>query len=191
MPAPTGKDLDFAYHQITVRDGKGGQDRVTMLPRAIEVPLQRHLARVQLLHKADLLEGYGAVCLPYAFDRKDPSAGKSWLWQYVFPASKRSIDPRSGVERRHHVAATVLQKAIKDAIRRAGMQKRGSCHTLRHNPAYRLMLSSIAKGGGSLARRLILHHIIRGFSGRLTGRHPADNGQLCRSLASFYRAPAV
>jgi integron integrase len=133
------KDLDFAYHQITVRDGKGGQDRVTILPRALETPLQRHLTRVQLLHKADLLEGYGAVYLPYAFDRKDPSAAKSWLWQYVFPASKRSIDPRSGVERRHHAAPTGLQKAVKDAMRRARIQKRGSCHTFRHNPAYLLM----------------------------------------------------
>jgi integron integrase len=138
------KDIDFAYHQITVRDGKGGQDRVTMLPRALAAPLQRHLARVKLLHEADLLEGYGAVYLSYAFDRKDPSAEKSWLWQYVFPASKRSIDPRSGVERRHHAAATGLQKAIKDAMRQAGTQKHGSCHTFRHNPAYRIMPSTPA-----------------------------------------------
>jgi integron integrase len=133
------KDVDFAYQQITVREGKGAQDRVTMLPRALAAPLQRHLAKVKLLHEEDLLAGYGEVYLPYAFDRKDPQAGKSWAWQYVFPAAKRSVDPRSGVERRHHVSETVLQKAVQQAIRRAGIQKRGSCHTLRHSFATHLL----------------------------------------------------
>jgi integron integrase len=133
------KDLDFAYHQITVRDGKGAQDRVTMLPCSLVEPLQRHLAKVKLLHEEDLLAGYGEVYLPYAFARKDANAGKSWSWQYVFPAVKRSLDPRSGIERRHHVSETVLQKAVKEAIRRAGIQKRGSCHTLRHSFAMHLL----------------------------------------------------
>jgi integrase len=121
------KDLDFAYHQITVRDGKGGQDRVTMLPCSLAEPLQRHLAKVKLLHAEDLLAGYGEVYLPYAFARKDAHAGKAWNWPYVFPAVKRSLDPRSGIERRRHVSETVLQKAVKEAIRRADIQKRGSC----------------------------------------------------------------
>lgn len=112
------KDIDFAYQQITVRDGKGAQDRVTMLPQSLQKPLQHHLAKVQLL---------------------DPHAGQSWLWQYVFPASKRSIDPRSGMERRHHISETVLQRAVKDAIRQAGVRKRGSCHTLRHSFATHLL----------------------------------------------------
>ena len=127
------KDVDFTYHHITVRDGKGAQDRVTMLPRALVEPLQRHLARVKLLHEEDLLEGYGEVYLPYAFDRKDPKAGIAWVWQYVFPAAKRSIDPRSGVERRHHVSEAVLQRAVKEALRRAGIPQHGSCHTLRQS----------------------------------------------------------
>ncbi len=133
------KDVDFAYHQITVRDGKGAQDRVTVLPRALVEPLQRHLAKVKLIHEEDLLEGCGEVYLPYAFDRKDPHAGTSWAWQYVFPASKRSIDPRAGVERRHHISEAVLQRAVKEALRRANVPKRGSCHTLRHSFATHLL----------------------------------------------------
>ena len=96
------KDIDFAYQQITVRDGKGAQDRVTMLPQSLQMPLQHHLAKVQLLHAEELQEGYGDMYLPYALERKDPNADQSWLWQYVFPASKRSLDPRSGIERRHY-----------------------------------------------------------------------------------------
>jgi integron integrase len=145
------KDVDFAYGQITVRDGKGAKDRVTMLPRSVEEPLQRHLIKVQHWHDDDRAEGFGEVYLPYALARKYPNAGSSWAWQYVFPASKRSIDPRSGIERRHHVSETVLQKAVKLAISRTRLQKHGSCHTLRHNPAYLLMSRSIAKRGGARA----------------------------------------
>jgi len=126
------KDLDFAYAHIVVRDGKGAQDRVTILPQALITPLQRHLIKVQALHEEDVAEGYGDVYLPYALARKYPHAGTAWEWQYVFPAAKRSGDPRSGVERRHHVSATVLQKVVKEAIQRASIAKHGSCHTLRH-----------------------------------------------------------
>ena len=133
------KDVDFTYHQIVVRSGKGEQDRMTMLPRTIEDALQRHLAAVKRLQEADLAEGYGEVYLPYAFAAKDHHAGTSWVWQYVFPAAKRSVDPRSGIERRHHISETVLQRAVKDAIGRAGLPKHGSCHTLRHSFATHLL----------------------------------------------------
>ena len=133
------KDIDFAYHQITVRDGKGAHDRVTMLPQSLEEALQRQLAKTKLLHEEDLATGCSPVYLPYAFTRKDPHAGTSWEWQYVFPASKRSIDPRSGQERRHHLSETVLQKAVQHAIRQTGLDKRGNCHTFRHSFATHLL----------------------------------------------------
>ena len=133
------KDCDFAYQQITIHDGKGAQDRVTVLPQALIGPMQRHLAKVKALYEDDLMEGYGAVYLPYAFERKDAGAATSWEWQYVFPAAQRSIDPRSGKERRHHLSESMLQKAVKRAIRQADIPKRGSCHTLRHSFATHLL----------------------------------------------------
>lgn len=133
------KDLDFAYHQIIIRDGKGAQDRIPMLPQSLQEPLQHHLSRTRWLHEEDLAHGYGDVYLPYAFARKAPSAGKAWEWQYVFPAARRSIDPRSGLERRHHLSESVLQKAVQQAIRQAEIPKRGSCHTLRHSFATHLL----------------------------------------------------
>ena len=133
------KDVDFSYRQITVVDGKGGKDRVTILPSRLMEPLQRHLSRVKLLHEDDLSEGFGEVYLPYALDRKYPNAAGEWAWQYVFPASKRSIDPRSGRQRRHHVSERVLQRAVNEAVRRAKIAKPASCHTFRHSFATHLL----------------------------------------------------
>jgi len=127
------KDIDFNMCQVTVRSGKGGKDRVTTLPKGLVEPLQRHLESVRLLHRQDLAEGFGAVELPFALDRKYPNADKEWGWQYIFPATNRSIDPRSGCERRHHLDESVLQKAVKAAIRKAGITQHAGCHTLRHS----------------------------------------------------------
>jgi len=126
------KDLDFEYKQIVVRDGKGEKDRVTMLPEAAIPVLQRHLRHVKLLHEDDLADGYGEVYLPYALERKYPNASREWIWQYVFPANKLSQDPRTGLTRRHHVDESGLQKAVREAVRRTGVDKRVSCHTFRH-----------------------------------------------------------
>jgi integron integrase len=133
------KDLDFHYRQITVRDGKGYRDRVTVLPEKLVEPLQAQLQTVGTVYQQDLKEGYGVVYLPYALERKYPNANREFAWQYAFPASKRSIDPRSGVERRHHISETSLQQAVKNAVRRAGITKPASCHTFRHSFATHLL----------------------------------------------------
>ena len=133
------KDLDFARRQITVRDGKGAKDRFTMLPEKLREPLLRHLERVKLLHEQDLRHGYGQVYLPFALARKYPAAAGEWGWQYVFPAAKLSRDPRTGEVRRHHCDEQALQRAVRQAIRQAGIAKPGNCHTFRHSFATHLL----------------------------------------------------
>jgi integron integrase len=133
------KDVDFSYNQIIVRDGKGAKDRVTMLPQNVQSPLQRHLQAVQKLHAQDLTEGFGTVYLPYALAQKYPQANREWAWQYVFPGAKRSLDPRSGVIQRHHVDERSVQRAVKAAVRQAGIAKAVSCHTFRHSFATHLL----------------------------------------------------
>jgi len=133
------KDVDFAYRQIVVRDGKGGKDRVTMLPENLVQPLQQHLGKVRALHQRDLKEGYGEVYLPYALARKYRRAGREWGWQFVFPSGNRSADPESGVIRRHHVHPDTVSRMLKRAARAAGIVKPVSCHTLRHSFATHLL----------------------------------------------------
>jgi integron integrase len=133
------KDVEFSRREIIVREGKGNKDRVTVLPENLIKPLQDQLARAKRLHDDDLAAGYGEVYLPDALDRKYPNAGKAWGWQYVFPSTRRSVDPRSGTERRHHLYEQSLQKAVAIAAKRAGIVKPASPHVLRHSFATHLL----------------------------------------------------
>jgi integron integrase len=133
------KDLDFPRNQLVVRDGKGQKDRVSVLPDRIQDGLRLHLRLVKIQHETDLSAGYGEVYLPDALARKYPSAARAWGWQYVFPAPNRSTDPRSEKIRRHHLHETVVQRAVRRAIRAAGIDKPASCHTFRHSFATHLL----------------------------------------------------
>ena len=133
------KDVDFSYSQITVREGKGGKDRVTMLPQSLHEPLERHLRKVRVLHEEDLAEGFGTVHLPHALERKFPHAHREWVWQYLFPAARRSLDPHALREQRHHLHEKSLQVAVQKAVRLAGIAKAASCHSFRHSFATHLL----------------------------------------------------
>ncbi|MFO7912744.1 MAG: integron integrase [Desulfotignum sp.] len=133
------QDVDFGQGQIYVRDGKGGKDRTTYLPKIVADDLRRHIERVKIIHQQDLDDGFGAVYLPHALAKKYKNAAKEIGWQYVFPSRSRSIDPRSKIERRHHVLESGLQKAVKTAVAKSGIDKRATVHTLRHSFATHML----------------------------------------------------
>ncbi|HMP39229.1 MAG TPA: integron integrase [Roseiflexaceae bacterium] len=133
------KDLDFTHRQLMVRDGKGEQDRVTMLPLALVEPLQAYLVLRAQAHTYELVRGAGAVTLPYALERKYPNANREWAWQFIFPASRDTLDPATGTPRRHHLHESSLQRAVHAAIREAGIAKHAGCHTFRHSFATHLL----------------------------------------------------
>jgi len=133
------KDLDVERGEITVREGKGDKDRVTMLPQAVIPALQAHLRRVEAIHQQDMADGYGRVELPYALARKYPNANCEWCWQYVFPQERRWLNPRTGQQGRHHVHESLVQKAVKQAAIKYKMTNRVTNHTLRHSFATHLL----------------------------------------------------
>ncbi len=133
------QDVEVAGKQITIRDGKGFQDRRTMLLEAVKGPLQEHLVRVRQLHQRDLAEGYGRVAMPYALARKDPSAASTWGWQWNFPQEQRWVNPATGQQGRHHIDESLVQRAVQTAVRKTGIPKHATCHTFRHRFATHLL----------------------------------------------------
>lgn len=173
------KDVDFKRNEITVREGKGNKDRRTVLPASLVPMLEAELVRVRVLHEADLREGFGEVWLPHALARKYPSAPREWKWQYLFPSRKRSIDPRDGCMRRHHLDDQMLSRGIKAAAQCIGLDKPVSAHTLRHSFAthmieagYDIRTVQELLGHADVATTQIYTHVLNRGAGGV--RSPLD-----------------
>jgi integron integrase len=175
------KDVDLERRELVVRDGKGRKDRVTLAPDSLRKPLAAHLARVHDQHQRDLRAGRGRVALPDALRVKYPAAAGEWAWQWVFPETRFYVDRETGEVRRHHLHESVLQRAVKEAVRRAGLSKAASCHTLRHSFATHLLESGYdirtiqeLLGHRDVATTMIYTHVLN-RAGRGV-RSPLDQG---------------
>ena len=177
------KDVDFGRNQITVRSGKGGKDRVTMLPAAASRDLAKHLETIRDQHEADIRAGAGWVELPWALARKYPRAGREWIWQWIFPATRTYLHRETNQRRRHHLHESVLQRAVKEAVRSKGIPKRAPCHTFRHSFATHLLedgadIRTVQEllGHRDVSTTMIYTHVLnRGPAGVLS---PADRLRL-------------